>query len=105
MDLSGTRVGHYTVGELLGRGSSGEVYAGWDELLERAIALKFLRPERQETDPEQRQRALLREARLLCRLDHPNVRRVYDLLEDAGRDVLIVELVDGRLLESRGRGA
>jgi serine/threonine protein kinase len=95
VERTGRRVGNIRVAELLGHGAFGDVYRGFDELLERPVALKFLHSLRQE-DP---QRGLLREARLLCKLDHPNVRRLYDLEEDAGRDVLVLELLNGRTLD------
>jgi tetratricopeptide (TPR) repeat protein/predicted Ser/Thr protein kinase len=95
VERTGRRIGNIRVEELLGRGGFGDVYRGRDELLERPVALKFLHSRRQ-ADPD---RGLLREARLLCKLDHPNVRRVYDLEEDEGRDVLVLELLDGCTLD------
>jgi serine/threonine-protein kinase len=70
------------------------VYAAWDELLEREVAVKFLHLGRDDAT----RRALLREARLLCRLDHPNVCRVFDLVVDQGRDVLVLERILGEPL-------
>src|SRR6185369_16232706 len=40
----------------------------------------------------------LREARVLSRLDHPHICRVYDLLETAEGDFLVLELIEGRTL-------
>jgi tetratricopeptide (TPR) repeat protein/predicted Ser/Thr protein kinase len=91
VNRTGRQVGTYRVEELLGRGASGEVYAAWDVLLERAVALKFLHHERSAPAHD----ALLREARLLCRLDHPNVCRVYDLEIEQGHDVLVLERIPG----------
>ena len=37
----GTKIGRYRVGTLLGSGATGAVYAGFDEELNRAVAIKF----------------------------------------------------------------
>ncbi|MCG8459116.1 MAG: protein kinase, partial [Holophagales bacterium] len=67
--LVGRRVGRIRVIESLGAGGMGEVYAGWDEALERRVALKAIRQD-QRLEPEARAR-FLREARVLSQLDHP----------------------------------
>lgn len=94
MNRTGRQVGNLRIRQLLGSGASGEVYAAWDELLEREVAVKFLHVGRDDAT----RRALLREARLLCRLDHPNVCRVFDLVVDQGRDVLVLERILGEPL-------
>ncbi len=97
--LAGSRVGRLRVERLLAAGGMGEVYEAYDELLERRVALKCLRPDHDAT-PEARAR-FLREARLLCRLDHPNVCRLHDLVEHAGGEALVLELLAGETLKSR----
>jgi eukaryotic-like serine/threonine-protein kinase len=49
-------------------------------------------------DGEARTR-LIREARTLSQLDHPNICRIYDFIEQGESDVLVLELIDGRTLE------
>src|SRR5262245_39505863 len=74
----------------------GEVYAGLDETLERRVALKAIRADHR---PSAHSKArFLREARILSQLDHPNVCRVYDYIEEQQGDWLVLELVDGRSL-------
>lgn len=94
MNRTGRQVGNLRIRQILGSGASGEVYAAWDELLEREVAVKFLHVGRDDAT----RRALLREARLLCRLDHPNVCRVFDLVVDQGGDVLVLERILGEPL-------
>lgn len=96
-DLVGRRVGRVRVVAPLGRGGMGDVYRGWDETLERPVALKRLRADR-EQNPLARAR-FLREARLLSRLDHPNVCRIWDLVESDDGDFLVLELVEGGPLD------
>jgi serine/threonine protein kinase len=97
MNLNGRRYGHIRVERILGQGGMGNVYEGFDEKLTRRVALKVLHRESQ-LDAEARGR-LTREARTLSQLDHPNICRIYDFIEDDHADVLVLELIDGRTLE------
>jgi len=74
----------------------GDVYAGYDEKLERKVALKVLNSD-QRLDGEARER-LLREARALSKLDHPNICRIHDYIETGDVDLLVLEYIDGRTL-------
>ena len=95
-------VGRYRVGEPLGAGGMGTVVAGHDLRLDRAVAIKLLRPELAR-DPGLRRR-FEREARSAARVVHPNAVAVYDTGEDADQDAFIVmELLSGRTLARRGR--
>jgi serine/threonine protein kinase len=99
-------VSHYRIVTPLGVGGMGEVYAAVDETLQRRVALKSIRADhRWSTESKAR---FLREARLLSQLDHPNVCRVYDFVEDAGQQWLVLELIEGtdlRALIVRGLDA
>ena len=96
MTLIGLNVGQIRVLELVGRGGMGEVYAGWHEVLKRKVALKVMRQD-QSQHSESRAR-FLREARILSQLDHPGICRIYEIVEDRGRDVLILEFIAGQSL-------
>jgi len=92
----------YRLREQLGRGGMGVVWRARDERLGREIALKVLHPWVAD-DPELRQR-FEREAAALARLEHPNVVRLYDVLEHDGQTVLVIELVEGDALDTIIRG-
>jgi tRNA A-37 threonylcarbamoyl transferase component Bud32/tetratricopeptide (TPR) repeat protein len=96
MELIGRRFGHIRVTDVVGQGGMGDVYAAYDEKLERKVALKVLNAD-QRLDNEARDR-LLREARALSRLDHPNICRIYDYIESDDVDLLVLEYIDGRTL-------
>ncbi len=100
MELVGERFGHIHVTDVVGHGGVGEVYGGYDEKLERRVAVKVLSPE-QRLDAEARER-LLREARALSKLDHPNICRIHDYIEAEKSDLLILEYIDGRTLSEVG---
>jgi serine/threonine protein kinase/Tfp pilus assembly protein PilF len=94
--LLGEKVGSIRIVEYIGEGGFGEVYAGYDEKLDRKVALKALRSDRR-LQAEARAR-FLREARMLSHLDHPNICRIYDLVAEKDRDFLILELLTGTSL-------
>jgi len=98
VDLSGSAVGRIQLEERIGRGGMGEVYRGYDELLERTVAVKAIRGEQRMS--QQRKARFLREARLLSKLDHPNICRVYDMVESEENDFLILEYIKGKTLHS-----
>ena len=98
MSLTGTWVGRIEIRESLGQGGMGEVYRGFDQKLQREVAVKVIHAD-QRLGADARLR-FLREARILSKLDHPGICRVYDLVESAGRDLLVMELVRGETLRA-----
>ena len=82
----------------IGAGGMGEVFAAFDDKLERKVAIKLVAT--QASDDRARQR-LLREAQALARLSHPNVVTVYevDALPDGGL-FIAMELVKGETLRA-----
>ena len=95
-DLVGTRVGRILITNLLGEGGMGSVYVGFDETLERRVALKAVQRGRLDENAKAR---FLREARVLSQLKHPNICQIYDYVEGPERDYLVLELIDGRNLK------
>jgi serine/threonine protein kinase len=88
----------YRIVSLAGRGGMGEVYRADDLKLGQTVALKFL-PTSLERDPAARER-LLAEVRSARTVSHPNVSRVYDVGDVAGRVFLTMEYIDGEDLAS-----
>ncbi len=88
-----TRRGH------LGAGAMGMVIEAWDTVLERAVAVKVLRPE--VVSASQQRARILREARALSRLNHPNVVTIYDVgVSEADTVFIVMELVRGGSLRA-----
>jgi hypothetical protein len=90
----GTRVGRYEVEYLLGSGGLGMVYAAHDPELGRRVALKLLHVE------GAGQERLVREARALARVAHPNVVAVHDVGRFGDRAFVAMALVVGRDLRA-----
>ncbi len=74
----GTMIGRYRVGPLLGVGGMGKVYAAHDTELDRAVALKVMRPELATIATELTDR-LRRESQLIAKVVDPAVIAVYDI--------------------------
>ncbi|MCB9642473.1 MAG: protein kinase [Myxococcales bacterium] len=90
------KVGRYRLGELLGAGGMGMVYAAFDEELERKVAIKLLRPD--VTDPEMREfhkARMIREARLLASLSHPRILTIYEVDTWNDQIFLAMQHIDG----------
>jgi hypothetical protein len=66
-----------------------------DELLARDVAVKeiTLPPEMQDDEQEAGRDRAVREAQMAARLRHPNVVGVFDIVEDDGRPVIVMEFV------------
>jgi serine/threonine protein kinase/Tfp pilus assembly protein PilF len=96
MSLIGKNVGHIRIEGLAGRGGMGEVYIGYDDTLQRRVAVKSISSAHR-MSPERKAR-FLREARALSRLDHPNICKIYDFVESEGADFLILEFIEGTAL-------
>jgi serine/threonine protein kinase/formylglycine-generating enzyme required for sulfatase activity/tetratricopeptide (TPR) repeat protein len=95
-----TRIGRYRIVQRLGQGGFGRVYLAHDDELDRPVAIKVPNPERI-AHPEDVE-AYLNEARILARLDHPNIVPVHDVgrTED-GTCFIVSKLVEGSDLAAR----
>jgi len=92
----GSQVKHFQILQLLGRGGMGEVYLAEDVKLKRKVALKVL--SKKFGFDETAIARFNREAEILSSLEHPNICRVYDLIEDNGRQILVLEYIEGENL-------
>ena len=91
------------LGESLGAGATGEVRRATVRSTGEAVAVKLLRPDLAR-DPVLVAR-FLQEAEVLRRLSHPHLVRLRDVVLEAGRLGLVVDLVDGGDLRGRLREA
>ncbi len=96
-DAGRVLAGRYRLIEELGAGGMGTVWRAMDELAQREVALKRLRPEY--VKESRLRRRLRREARAVARLEHPNIVRLYDMGEDSDQSpFLAMEMVRGQPL-------
>ncbi len=87
----------YTIEDFLGEGGMGQVYRAHDSKLHRRVALKLLRVDSVKDDRARStgQARLLREARAVAGLDHPNAIAVFDVGDVDGTPYIAMEFVDG----------
>jgi serine/threonine protein kinase/tetratricopeptide (TPR) repeat protein len=100
---AGARIGRYQILAPVGRGGMGEVYAAYHPDLDRRIALKVVHESG--ADSAERRARLLREARAIARLSHPNVVAVHDAGTVGDRVYIAMEFVDGVTLDEWLRAA
>ncbi|MBX3154677.1 MAG: protein kinase [Deltaproteobacteria bacterium] len=93
---AGELIGPFRLISQLGKGAMGEVWRARDERLDRYVALKVL-PSDAAEDLERRAR-MLREARAAAAIRHANVVTLFDIVNQDGDDILVMELVEGRTL-------
>lgn len=93
------RLGHFRIIEQIGGGGMGDVYRGYDESLDRQVAIKVL-PATLARDAGFVRR-FHAEATAAASLAHPNVVPIYFIGEDAGRHFFAMQYVEGESLAER----
>lgn len=91
-------IGPYHILCKIGEGGMGVVYKAQDQRLKRVVALKVIREF--DSDSTRRQR-FWQEARTAAQVAHPNACRIYDILEEQNRPVLVMEFIEGESLADR----
>ncbi len=89
----GRRMGRYEIRGVLGIGGMGVVYRGYDELIDREVAIKML-PEEVSENSVNLQR-FLSEAKAVGKLNHPNTVAIYEVGQEGNHYYLVMEFVTG----------
>jgi serine/threonine protein kinase len=101
--------GRYRLSSKLGSGAMGTVWSGYDEVLQRRVAVKELKvpPGIPHGEALAMRERMLREARALGGLSHPNVITVFDVVDVDGQPMVVLEMVPSRnlamLITDQGR--
>lgn len=96
--MIGTSIGRYQILEELGHGGMSVVYRGFDEDLERDVAVKVLHAHL--AKKQENRLRLHREAKAIARLRHENILEIYDYAKkDAENAYIVMEYVDGQNLK------
>ncbi len=98
-NLTLSTLGPYELLSLLGVGGMAEIYRAHDPRLDREVAIKVL-PMDLARQPGFLER-FRREARVVARLDHPNIMPIYDFGEDHGVMYVVMPLIEGGTLRDR----
>lgn len=95
----GTTIGPYRIMEQLGQGGMATVYKAYHASLDRYVAIKVLHPAFKE-DQNFLSR-FEREARVVAKLEHPNIVPIYDYAEHEGQPYLVMKYIEGETLKAR----
>jgi serine/threonine protein kinase len=94
-----TRLDHYEIRSLLGKGGMGEVYLAKDLRLQRQVALKILPAE--VASNQDRMRRFEQEATIAAALSHPHIAQIFEIGEHEGTHLIAMEYIDGCTLRDR----
>ncbi len=96
-DVPVDRIDRYEILGELGRGATGIVFKARDPELDRLVAIKTLRPERQLLAEQcgQPERRLRREAAAVARLNHPNIVAIHDVVVWDDTPCIVMEFIEG----------
>ena len=98
-----TSVAHYNLLEKVGEGGIGELYRARDTKVGRTVALKLVSPAI--AADADRMKRLLRDARLMTVLSHPNIATLWEVGESDGQTYLAYEFAAGKSLLEESGGA
>ncbi|MYS87218.1 serine/threonine-protein kinase [Embleya scabrispora] len=90
----------YELANVLGSGGMGTVWRARDRVLDRPVAAKVVTTGWGRSASRSFRERSLREAQATARINHPNVVRVYDYVEDDDRLWIVMELLDARSLDT-----
>ncbi len=94
----GESVGPYQILEQLGQGGMATVFKAYHPALDRDVAIKVLHPAF--TEDKNFLARFQREARVVAKLDHPNIVPIFDFAEHEGRPYLVMKYIDGETLKA-----
>src|SRR4051794_8109813 len=97
--MEGRTISHYELLDQIGEGGMGVVHKARDTRLDRLVALKLL-PTRLLDSPDARRR-FADEARAISSLSHPGIATIYEVTDDGGAPVLVLEYLPGGTLRDR----
>ena len=83
----------------LGEGAMGRVFVAEDTVLKRHVALKLLPARFRDGRPNHRTERLIREARSVASLEHPNTLSIFEIDQSGGVHYIAMELAEGGDLE------
>ncbi|MDH3349369.1 MAG: serine/threonine protein kinase, partial [Desulfobulbaceae bacterium] len=101
-DLTGKQLGPYQLNKQMGEGGMATVYKAYQASMDRYVALKIL-PSHFANDPQFSQR-FLQEAKVIAKLEHPNILPVHDFGKSGNYTYLVMRLVEGGCLSDLMHG-
>lgn len=100
--LIGKSLGRYRILSQLGKGGMAVVYEALDTTLDRHVAIKFIQPGKEQLDIFLAR--FKREARMLAKLSHPNIVKIFDSGEYEDSPYLVMDYIQGGTLKELMKG-
>ena len=95
--LSGKNIGRYKILSQLGKGGMAVVYEALDTTLDRRVAIKFIQPGKEQLNTFLAR--FKRESKLLAKLSHPNIVKIFETGEFEGSPYLVMDYIQGGTLK------
>src|SRR5687768_9810094 len=95
----GKKIGRYHVEAVLGRGRGAAVYRGFDQVVNREVAIKVL--DQKAAKNRALVDAFLHDTSTLAKLRHPHILPIYEVAEHGNTAYFVRQLTDGGTLRSR----
>jgi serine/threonine-protein kinase len=90
------KLGRHNILEIVGTGAMGVVYRGFDEIIERFVAIKVIRHDVvAKLGAHDTLERFKTEAKAVGRLSHPNIATIFEYGSEEGQDFIVMEFVDG----------
>ncbi len=96
--LKGSKIEHYQIERVIGQGAYAEVKEAYCNIVSEKVALKMY--EKYKLIDPQKKRNVIREIRVLERINHPNIVKLYDSIDTPRQVVLVLELIKGKSLRN-----
>jgi hypothetical protein len=96
-----TKIGKYTIQDVLGKGAMGIVYRALDPDIDRDVAVKAIHFDGVKEDSEREEliKRFMREGRAAGRLNHPNIVTIYDVGREGDLTYIVMQYVQGQSLQ------
>jgi len=98
-----SQYGNYQLGKMVSEGGMGQVWEATDTVLHRRVAVKVMK-ESLSQDKDYTQR-FLSEARIVAKLNHPNIVQIYQAGQVEGDLFIAMEFVEGDWIYDHRKGA
>ena len=98
-DWKDLRIGRYELKRHVGTGSMGRVFLANDVILRRKVALKVISESVKQAHETGHLEQFIREAQTAAALSHPNIARIYDIVNEDGIVAIANEFIEGGTLE------
>ena len=99
------KIGKYEIRQLLGEGTTSQVFLAYDSFTQNSVALKYFHPEmlRNHEKSQLYRHLMMNEVALVGKLNHPHIVHIFDAVQADDEAYIVMEYVAGGTLEAYSR--